>query len=261
MTIIELNKRYIAIPTSWNELSQRQLLAIIDSLHFKQYTAEQCRLKLFKIICSLSYFQFFRTRPSQMAEYLYLTDFLVEAKTELTKNLIPEYRGFYGPAGDFDNLQMKEMAKTDFKFMQWANDKENICLLDDIVSLLYRKPKNDYDFKKNPDGDPRVPFNENISEWNARRFIKKWPVKVKLAIAYWYDSCRHELASRFSEVFGGSGNDNVSKYGLVSCMLSVAESHALGDFTSVENHYVNTVLMHIDDSIRKAKAQEKAMKK
>lgn len=260
MTIIYLNKKYIAIPTSWNELSQKQLLGIIDTLHCKNYTTEQAILKLMKILCGLSWFRFFRTKPSDLAEYFYLAEFLLESKIELTKNLVPNYRGFYGPAGEFDNLRMKEMVKTDFKFMQWANDRDNISLLDDIVSLLYRKPKEDYNFNLNPDGDARIPFNENISEWNARRFIKKWPVTVKLAIAYWYDSCRHELVNRYSEVFGGSGGDNVSKYGLVSCMLSVAESHALGDFTSVEDHYVNTVLMHIDDSIRKAKAQEKAMK-
>lgn len=260
MTIIEVNKKYYTIPTKWNELSQQQLLQVMDALFVRQYSVEQGQLKLLKILCNMNYWQFFRTKPMEMEEFIYLTDFLLNEKTELTKNIIPVYKGMYGPASNFDNLVMKEMTICDNIFMQWAENREDISLLNDFCSLLYRPGKEGYDFEMNPDGDARILFNQNISEWYGRTEIAKWPMSVKLAIVYWYDACRQELVQQYDEVFGSDGSGDVSKYGLASMMMSVAEGGVLGDFSSVENHYVKTVLMQMDESIRKAKAQEKAMK-
>ena len=260
MTIIELNKKYFPIPTEWNELSQVQLLAVMETIFMRQYTSEQGELKLLKILAGLNFLQFFRTKPTEMAEYLYLTKFLLAEQSGLTKQLLPVYEDMYGPAGNFDNLIMKELVISDALFMQWSEDKENISLLNNFCALLYRPAKLNYDHDKNPEGDPREPFNQNLSEWNAKNIICKWPMKVKLAIIYWYDACRWQLVEDNDEVFGEDSGNDVSKYGMVAVMLDVAESHALGDFTSVENHYVKTVLMQVNESIRKAKAQEKAMK-
>lgn len=282
MTIIELNKRYHTIPTEWNELSQQQLLQVMECFFMRQYTGEQALLKLLKILCNMNFWQFFNTpvtsckkrtgllRSKQevtgMEEYLYLTSFLFNERTGLTKQLLPVYDNLYGPESNFDNLQMKELVLCDALFMQWSEDKENISLLDDFVSLLYRPLRKSasyfkiYDIEKNPEGDVREPFNQNLSAWRAKNIISHWPINVKLAIVYWYDACRWELVDQNEEVFGSDSGGDVSKYGLAAVMLSVAEGNALGDLTSVENHYVKTVLMQIDERIRKAKAQEKAMK-
>ena len=74
------------------------------------------------------------------------------------------------------------------------------------------------------------------------------------------DACRWELVESFDEIFGTSGTGDISKYGLVSMMLDVAEKGALGDFTTVENHYVKTVLIQMDETIRKAKEHERLSK-
>lgn len=259
MTIIEINKKLYTIPTTWNELTKGQLLAIMDTLFMQQYTGEQGCLKLLKVLAGMSWWDFFKANPEEMAEYFYLVEFLLDEKKQLTKQLIEEYDGLHGPASSFDNLKMKELAICDSYFMQWAEDRENMSLLNDFVSLLYRPGKNDYNKKINKDGDVREEFNQNVSAYNVKKKIQYWPKAVKLAIAWWYDSCRWEMVEENDEVFGGTGGE-VSKYGLASVMLSVAEGGALGDFDKVGEQYVHTVMMQLNESIRRAKEIEKQTK-
>jgi hypothetical protein len=92
------------------------------------------------------------------------------------------------------------------------------------------------------------------------KIIRRWPLSVKLAIAHWYDACRWQLVEENDEVFGGSGSGDVSKYGLISVMLSVAEAGSMGTLKDVENQFVKTVMLQLNDSIAKAKAEEKKYK-
>lgn len=66
MTVIELNDKVYAIPTEWNELSQKQLLQVMDCLFLKEYTGEQGTLKLLKILTGMCWWKFFHTKPTDM---------------------------------------------------------------------------------------------------------------------------------------------------------------------------------------------------
>lgn len=265
MTIIELNKKLRTVPTKWNELSQKQLIAVMDTLFLSQYTVEEGRLKLLKILAGLSWWSFFRCKAADLQEYLYLTDFILAKETHLTEQLLPEYKDMYGPVSEFDNLLMKELVVCDNLFMRWSEDRNNVQLLDEFVAVLYRPVRKgsiwkDYNTKINPEGDVREEFNMNVCQYRAKRKISRWPMAVKLAITTWYDACRWQLVDENDEVFGGENSGDVSKYGLISVMLSVAETGALGDLSKVENQYVKTVMLQLNDSIAKAKEQEKKLK-
>lgn len=259
MTIIELNKKLYNIPTTWNELSQQQLLQVMDCLFVHQYSGEQCILKLLKILCNMNYFQFFRTKVSEMEEYLYLTSFLLEERANLTKQLVPCWEGYYGPSDEFGNLLMVELTFSDNLFLQWCEDRSDVKKLNKFISLIYREPKDSYDFILNPDGDARSEWNQNISEWSGENVINKWPMNVKMAIATWFDGCRCMLVDDNDEVFGGASGE-ASKYGLASVMMNVAENGALGTFNEVEKQNVHTVMMHLNEWIRKNKEQERLSK-
>lgn len=260
MTIIEINKKFYTIPTCWNELSQAQLLQVMDTLFVSQYTGEQALLKLLKILCGMNYFQFFRSPVDQLSEFLYLTTFLY-TEQELTNNLIPEYfhkgEKYYGPAAGFDNLVMEEFAHTEFHFESWWNDKENFSHLDNLVACLYRPAKKGYDHKRNPDGDPRQPFNEKLCSWNAIHAVRKWPLNVKLAIATWYGSCHRHLVSVNPEVFSGGGGE-APLFGLVSVIRNVAKGGVFGNFKEVEKQYVHLVMIELNEVVQENKLAEKA---
>jgi hypothetical protein len=281
---IEINRKFYKVPEQWNELSGRQLLQVID-LFFKGYPEEKALLKLLKILSGMSWWEFFRAPVTTverlvftrfrftmslgvflfmsrrtcngMDEYLYLSEFLLKENT-LTKNLIPRYKEFYGPADAISNLRMGEFVFSEHFYMAWSEDKENAVLLNNLVATLYRPKKKNYDFRKNRDGDPRIAFNENLCEFYATSEIYAWPKNIKLAIGHFYEACRTKLVEDNPDVFGGGGEE--AKHGLISIMISVAESHAFGDFEKVEQLHVGMIMIQLSEMIHKAKQLEKQMK-
>lgn len=267
MTLIELSNKMYLVPASWNELTGRQVIAIMDCLFVKKYSEEQARLKLLKILAGMGWWRFFRSKPTELQEFLYLSDFLLEKETHFTKQLLPEYDGLYGPESDFDNLLMKELVICDNLFMRWSENRADETLLNDFISVLYRPQRPGrylgllpYNKTVNPEGDVREEFNFNKSLYRSKKIIRRWPLAVKLAIVHWYDACRWQLVEENDEVFGGDSSGDVSKYGLISVMLSVAETGSMGTLKDVENQFVKTVMLQLNDSIAKAKAEEKKYK-
>jgi hypothetical protein len=260
LTIVCINKRYYTVPTEWNELSQKQLLQVMECLFIKQYTGEQIVLQLLKILTGMSPFRFFSTRVHDLEEFFYLALFILQEDKALTKQILHVWDGLHGPSDELGNLVMAELVFADAHFMAWAEDKENMELLDQLVAVLYRPVKPGYDLDKDPDGDPREEFNSNLCSWRAVHVIKRWPISVKLAIVTYYAACRWQMVENNDEVFGGDGGDP-AKYGLVSVIRQVAKNSVLGDFNKVEKQLVSLVLIELNESIAEAKAQEKAMKR
>jgi hypothetical protein len=267
MTIIEVYKKYITVPTQWNELSGRQLLQVMDTLFLKGYPTELQILKLFKIVLNLNWWQFFRLQrqPDIIEEYLYLVGFLLQPQTGLTKNLLPVFKHqgvtYCGPDSEISNLRMNEFTFTEDHFIAWWEEMSqgktnNTERLDELVAILYRPAKPGYNMKQNPDGDARQKYNQNICSYSAKKYISHWPMARKLAIAYWYGGCRQQLMESNPDVFGGSGGE-ASRYGLVSVMLNVAEDKVFGDFEKVEEQYVNLVLMQLNEMVDRSRRMEK----
>jgi hypothetical protein len=278
MKIIEINRKFYSVPESWNELGKKQLLQVMQLFYSTKYSAEQAQLKLLKILTGMSWWSFFRApitttervviNPFKISlswgtylfkcrrtcygldEYIYLINFLLK-ENKLTKNLVPQYKDFYGPAGDCNNLRMNEFVFSEHYYMQWTEKKDDDKLLNNLVAVLYRLKKDKYDLKKNEDGDPRIAFNENLCEYFATSQVYAWPKKLKLAIAHFYEACRIKLVDDNAEVFGGDGEP--AKHGLVSIMIAVAESNAFGPFKEVEQLHVNMVMIQLKEQIEKVR--------
>jgi hypothetical protein len=281
MKVIEINRRFYHVPENWNELSKRQLLQVLELFYSSKYTNEQAQVKILKILTGMSWWAFFRApvatcersvlHPFKIAtsfgvylftsramcygleEYIYLTGFLVK-ENKLTKNVIPEYKDFHGPADECSNLRMSEFVFSEHYYMQWSENREDDKLLDNLVAVLYRPTKKKYNVRKNEDGDPRIAFNENLCEYFAESEVSGWPRSVKLAIAQFYEACRIKLVEENEEIFGGGGEP--AKHGLISIMLAEAESHAFGPWKEVEQLHVNLVMIHLKEQIHKAKQLE-----
>lgn len=286
MKLIEINRRFYNVPASWNELSEKQLLQLMKLLHVSNYPLEKAFLKILKILTGMSWWEFFRAPVTTterivynpfklslswgvylfrcrkicygMDEYLYLTDFL-EKENKLTKNHIADYKKFYGPADECNNLRMAEFVFSEDYFMRWSDNKDDDNLLNNLVAVLYRPIKKNYDVTKNKDGDPRIAFNQNLCEYYADTDISGWPKMVKLAIAQFYDACREKLVKDNDEIFGGATGEP-AKHGLISVMIGVAESHAFGDFEKVEQLHVNMVMIQLQEQIHKAKEMERQLR-
>jgi hypothetical protein len=263
MKKILLNKRFYSVAESWNELTEKQLLQVMRILFLPpvkgELKAEEKLLRLTQTIIGLSNYRFFQCNVEELEEFFYLTSFLFAKDLVFTKNILPLYKyshtAFYGPADHLDNLRMKEFTLTEDLYMRWYDSEQrDTQALNELVAILYRPAPAHYDFVRNPNGDCRERFNQNVSSFYASNYINLWPPEVKIAIAYWYNGCRIEMVNRNPEVFSGSGDPAL--YGLVSVMLNVAESKVFGDFDKVEEQYVNLVMMQLNEAIDKGKKLE-----
>jgi hypothetical protein len=262
MKQIELNKKTYHIPSAWNELSQKQLLKLMDILYSNQ-DAGSALLQIFRILTCMTQFTFFSTRVKDMEDFLYLCEFLLEKNT-LTKNLIPIHEGFAGPKDDFGNLTGLEfVCSEDYYFRAFTKDhpdaqrEMSIEMLNEFVAVLYRPIKDNYNIKIDPDGDIRSPFNENICHYHAVGQIRYWPLQVKLAIFTWYEGCRQKMIEENPDVFDG-GSGEPAKYGLLSVMRTIAETGIHGDFDKVQKMFVKMWMIELNEKAEEVKQLKKA---
>jgi len=256
MKSVQFGKKFYNVPECWNELTLNQLLKIVPML-FGEITFRQ-RLKIFRILTGLPWSRFVRLHPDEIADKLYLSDFLFE-KITLTKMPMKRYRGLYAPGDSFCNLRGKESAFTDAYYngvgvTQSTLTVESIEALNSLVACLFRPKKKGYDMKLNSDGDCRVPFNANVVPYFSRK-ICRWPLNRKLIVYLWYTGCTNELVELNPKVFSSSGE--VAIYGMWSVMRSIAKEAAHGDFSKVEEMYFPEIIMEINASINEAEKAER----
>jgi hypothetical protein len=263
MTLIELNKKYYAFPTCWNELSTKQAMGAMKfftSEHdtISEESSEKIILHLFRILAGISWWKWVRIKGEELAEYLYLCSFIWE-ETNLTKNVLPKYRNLYGPADNFGNLRMNEFAYAQNAFEEYK-EKEDMSALNRLVAALYREAKPGYDFRLNPDSDCRQDFNEAVMNYHAEKVISKWPLYVKLLVLKWYAGCFEQMMKENQDLFS-SNKSEVALHGIVSVMRNVAKSGTYGDFNSVEKMYVKMIMIELKETKHEADELEKSYKK
>jgi hypothetical protein len=200
--------------------------------------------------------------PEMINKSLSFTDWLFAEDLRITRQLIPEYRGYHGPVSDFDNMRMGEFHFSELHFKEYVlSMQENPRSLDMLVAVLYRKPAPGYDKKLNPSGDKRMAFNDNLIAQNANK-IARWPVEVKLGIFTWYAACRQNLVDNNKPVFEDNGENIESQYdtgyyGVMRCLAG----DKLGTLEQIEKMFVHTAMLELGLMKEEEKRFEAEMKK
>jgi hypothetical protein len=265
MTTITIKNKSFEVATEWNELSTLQLFSVCRILYGQNSWNYGCML-LLKVLTGMSTAAWNSLKPSDISEFLYLPADLVN-KTRLTRQLVPlqtvcdwivTSKTFVGPADNFDNLVMSEFVFTEDYFFKFKENEQDIDSLDLLCAVLFRPIKKHYDLDKNPDGDAREPFNQNLCSYYARAIIKKWDPGVKLAILTWYEHCRLNLVEQFRPVFdAGDSTGSPAAYGLLTMMRNVAQAGTYKDLPTVENLYLKMVMIELHEIILDAEQLDK----
>lgn len=255
--MIEMFYKYrkTSIPEEWNELTFSQLKKIVRVL-LKPQEEMEGKLLLLKSLAKMSWWKFLRFPQDGFLKVLFASDFVLKSNG-LTKQLLPKYKQFYGPGSGLDNLKIKEFVFTELYYSEYTHEKSKEAL-DKLIAVLYRPAKKGYDKIKNADGDIREAFNDNLTPHYTKK-IQHWPEDVKQAILLWYSGCREALVRQYDNVFQG-GDGEESKYGLWSLMRSVAKNGVFGDFDRVQEQYVSSILMDLDETVSEAKRIEEQTK-
>lgn len=261
MTIVEVRNKLYSVPQAWNEMTFQQVVKAVSVLYSgKDFT--DARLLLFKALTGSPWWRLWWTDLGDLNDKMYLVDWMLE-ENNLTVNLLPRYKKFYGPADSFNNLLIQEFIFSEQHFKVYE-DKESkpadrTRALNKLVAILYRPGKRHYNLDKNIDGDIREPFNDNVTPYYEKH-VSAWPFEIKQAVAFWYAGCRNELVAEFPKVFGGSEGEE-SVYGLWDILFNIAEKQVMGNLAAVEKEYLKSVLMVITKTIVEAERLEKMYKK
>src|SRR4051794_34131573 len=128
MKLIELNNKNLSVPETWNELSARQLLRVMHILFIEDYSTDRKVLELQRVLFGMKKKEYRKLPAEDIDEFLYLVNFLLEGKIDLTKNVFPKithvnrigtWQDFYGAEDECMNMIAFELVFAESYFMKW----------------------------------------------------------------------------------------------------------------------------------------------
>lgn len=241
------NNKTLLLAEHWHELTSKQFIQATAILHSEE-PAEIKMQRLLFVFCNKGRLAFSFIPFDIRLRMLEHIEWALESQ-QITRQLIPVYKGFYGPESDFDNIVLSEFHHSESAYYHYAKTGE-VDALNSLVAVLYRLPKAAYDKKQNRDGDIRRPFAAAESAFNKKK-IARWDINVKLAILLWYDSCRQALVKLYPTAFGGAGAGDDYFQGLYKMIRSLS-GDKYGTFNQVEGLPLHTAFMEIITSLEEA---------
>jgi|SRR5690606_2176617 len=212
----------IKLPTSWNELSKKQLenisLYIYDNhLQVKDLEDEskhlQANTKLYYCVVKellsnnnplKSYLALKRIPVREYADYCKFI-FQTNDRTKFIPYYIISGKRYYAPHFRLKNCTIGEFAFVDSVYYRWK-ETNNEVLLSLLCSILYR-PKSQHPSEI----DIRKPFSKILAETNADHW-QKASLKKRLAIATTFEGCRNYIVSIYPNIFPKSTSINRTKF-------------------------------------------------
>lgn len=252
ITLIYDIKKSVTIPEAVEELSGKQLIGIAQILATEKnkFTAS---LKALRVITRLGFLQFLFLTAEAELNCIQHIQFVFE-ELKLTKQLIPKYknglfgRELHGPKSDLENLTLSEFFFSEIYYSDFVNNKEASGSLDQLIAVLYRPAKKNYNTRLDKDGDIRIDFNANTVNYYASK-IKKCPIGFKHAVLIFYDGCREKIKLNNPNIFGDGGEDNhTGMYGLMRGLAGPK----FGEMEKVEKMYLHTALLELNLLIEEA---------
>ncbi len=251
MQEIFYEKKRLVIAGEWKEVNGMQLKKIAILLHSGK-GKEETALRALHILSKKSLVRFMllpldlRHRALPFVEWL--------TKKELTCQLLPKIKNFYGPYEDFGNLTMVEFHYSEMAYCSLVKTKEEKHLTE-LISVLYREKKPRYDEERNEEGDCRKPFSHGLYEYGMKA-ISLWPKETKLAILLWYDGCRQNLVKEYPAIYPQKGGEGENQFeGMYKMMRSIT-GEKYGTMEQVEKLGVHTAHLEISCMMEEQKQMQ-----
>jgi hypothetical protein len=238
------------VADNYNELTGEQLISMCRIFLDAEERAV-ADLKAMQILLQIdSPKKFFKLSLHLKYEILQHMDWIFD-KNGLTKQLLPEYGELYGPADEWNNMNMAEWNACEIFYHQMLTeddpDAQNM-----LIGVLYREMKQGYDLKRDPDGDARVEFNPNEIGYYAD-IVAGWNEEAKMAIITWFDGCREMMKELYPELFEGSPTKHEPKDPGMFEVIRQLSGQKYGSFKEAEKLNVHIAARELVAQIKEAK--------
>lgn len=254
----------VAAPSTWNELSKKQLIRVAGLLYLRELDSYRFRIELLRIVCQLKWHHLMMLGGAYLVELFSFVKFIEEEIT-LTQNKIENIKvgrfRFFGPIGDFSTLTAEEWTAADEAYVDFMGSRATDHL-DRLIAILYRKRepgmwpshsqwKNDY----------REPYNPYSVLWR-KQVIGKIDPRIKFAVLLWYQGCRREWEEVFERVFKNK-SEGPESFGWEETIMKLSGSE-FGSHEATRKTEMYKLMLKMEVTLKDEeyrKEQEDAMKR
>lgn len=255
MNTLQLGADPFRVPSTWNELTRPQLLAVLRLLYGPEHPHLPLKLRLLSALSGVPLARLLGLPAVQVVQLYALTDFVFDEEHRLTEQLLPRLKvgrtQWAGPRSSLRNLLFGEFIFADTYFRAWATHR-SAQALNLFLAVLYRPQVRGLS-PRDPrwQGDPREPFNEHRTEYLAGQ-LAGLPDEQKLAVATWYRGCRGQLEQEFPEVFDAHQEEGAARStgGDWGRVLRKLAGGAFGPLEQTARQHARTVLAEMQDAAR-----------
>ena len=237
----------INLPSSWNELTEKQFLKIA-SLFYSGTSGKIFDLKLFFILYDCRWFQFLKqakaililaeTPLSELKNH-YSFIYSENNRTRFPEKIKLKNKTFFSPFEKITNLTVDEFAVADDLHIKWRETHE-IAFLQYLMAVLYVENK-----------QPREKFDKNNLPEKMKRFVKM-PLPQMLAAELAYFGCKNHITKRFSQAFPKNTSPkskNSKKYGFGKVILQMSGGK-FGSHEETKNTNIYTFLEEFNENLK-----------
>ena len=237
------------IPSSWNELTEKQLLKVCQLLYVDSGDIYRFRIAVLSHFLGLSWLETLTIRDRLVDLYPYIK--FLEAENTLTDNKIITINSdpiiFHGPIGGFETLNVEEWTEADQAFIDFSSSKD-INDLDRLVAVLYREAL--------PGMGPghsawRKDLRQTFIEEQVtlrQRVLSEISQAHKFAILTWYAGCRKEWEEVFYRVFKENKSDGES-FGWQETIQKLSGS-TFGNLKETEQTNMYKIMLHMEITMK-----------
>ena len=225
MNQVEIDGKTYFTPSSWNELSRKQLL-FVSRLFHGQLTIVDFKLRALFYFISITPKIKKRLHPEDTYFLCESLHFLFE-EVSLTRNLLPilktGFRTYVGPSDAMKNCTFGEFTMANSLLDSFSTSKDQ-KYLDEMVTVLYRPKKWFWFIRKNftDNQDARKKF-VNRSLKNRSGIMASVDYHVKYSMFLFFSGVLNSLPELYPYVYQQKGDSGVEDNGWASLIISLAD--------------------------------------
>lgn len=297
MNKIEIENKVHFIPSSWEEMTVKQLHYLVG-LYSRKLTDFEFRTLLIiyflgwrrkviaykdKMYWIPKYFRYFPLRSfvpflitkgkckviDNVDLYLLIEtlDFVNKETPVLHKNKIPVIKvgrffktKLFGPADDFSNCSYLEYAKTDVRFMKFfASESKDVDALNELIAVIYR-PKKWFLFFRKKFGNYNGDIRRKYNDTFVNRYknkINRLPWQTKYTIFLFVYGVRKQIEADYPHIFQKSEESKTNNFGHAGIIVELAGAK-FGNPDQTAETPLHTIMIHLEQlSIDAEEARER----
>src|SRR5690606_35459528 len=210
MNTLYINDTSYTLPSSWQELTRKQLISLACLIHDSLDGMRFAKIMFLILTQSLPwwkrirvrFFYLFQATLDERADMLHLCRSFLENRS-FTEQKIKKIGGrsvLFGPPSALANITLWEYIRAEQMFLAYVNAGANPDpeKLDKLIAILYRPARPDYDPQIHE--DIRVPLVDAGVDVRMAA-VAKVDIAVKIAILMWFDSCRSLIIKMYPGIF------------------------------------------------------------